>query len=193
MKLTAAAIGAATLMLASVAIAQSNNGAIAVAETEAIVKVIGVDRKARTATVRGPAGGVVTISVPPEAQNFDQVKVGSQFKVRYLESVAVFVSKGGQASASEKQTVRLAPKGGTPGGIASETKQITGKVEAVDYAARAITVRGPAGKILAARVADEAEGFAQISVGDTITLRYTQALAMEMISHSNRTGPATKQ
>jgi hypothetical protein len=168
-------------LFASVAIAQVKDGVIAVEETAAVVTVISVDRKARTATVRNPAGGVVTISVPQEAQNFEQVKAGSQFKMRYLESVALVLIKGGQASASELRTVKLAPKGGTPGGTIAETKQITGKVEVVDYASRAIVVKGPGGKILALKVADDTRNLDEISVGDTISLLYAQALAMEMI------------
>jgi hypothetical protein len=166
---------------APVALAQIKDGVIAVAETEAVVKVISVDRKARTATVRGPNGGTVVISVPQEAQNFDRVRAGSLFKMRYLESVALVLMKGGEASATELRTVKLAPKGGTPGGTVSEIKKLTGTVEAVDYANRAIAVKGPGGKILAVKVADDARNLDEISVGDTISLLYAQALAMEMI------------
>jgi hypothetical protein len=188
----AAAALITAFLIAPIATAQVTDGVIAVAETEAVVKVISVDRKARTATVRGPGGGVVTISVPQEAQNFDRVKAGALFKVRYLESVALVLSKGGKASASEMRTVKLAPKGGTPGGTVAETKQITGTVEAVDYTNRAIAVKGPGGKIVSLKVADEARNLDEIGVGDTISLLYAQALAMEMMPQEKKTAAAAK-
>ena len=184
--LVAAAVVSAYLF-APAASAQIKDGMVAVAETEAVVKVISVDRKARTATVRGPNGGTVVMNVPKEAQNFDQVKAGSLFKMRYLESVALVLSKGGQASASELKTVKLSPKGGTPGGTVAETKQITGTVEAVDYTNRAIALKGPGGKIVAMKVVDDARNLDTIAVGDTVSLLYTQALAMEMIPQAGKT------
>ena len=48
---------------------------------------------------------MVTLNVPKEAQNLDQVKIGSTFKVRYVEAVAVAIQRGGKASAS-----RFAPQ-----------------------------------------------------------------------------------
>jgi len=80
-----------------------------------VVKVIKIDRKARTVTFQGPRGNTQTLNVPKEAQNFDQVKVGSLFRVKYVEAVAVALGRGGQAAVTTDQQVRLAPKGGTPG------------------------------------------------------------------------------
>jgi Cu/Ag efflux protein CusF len=177
--LIAAAIASA-LALAPGVQAQVKGGAVAVSVTEAVVKVTKIDRKARTVTVRGPKGNTVTINVPPEAQNFDRVKVGSSFKMRYAESVAVAVGKG-KASASEQQSVRVAPKGGTPGGVIVNVKQISGTVEAIDYASREIALKGPGGNILAFRVSDDVQRFNEIAVGDTVGVQYTEALAMEMI------------
>jgi hypothetical protein len=90
-------------------IAQEKASAIAAAAVESIVTVVDVDREKRIVTVRGPQGREVTINVPPEAQNLDQVQPGSRFKVRYLESVAVSIKKGGAASSSAGQAVKLAP------------------------------------------------------------------------------------
>ncbi|HYH41050.1 MAG TPA: hypothetical protein VD867_03625 [Burkholderiales bacterium] len=189
--LTAAVVSA--FLVTPAAVAQVKDGVVAVAATEAVVKVISVDRKARTATVRGPNGGTVVLNVPPDAQNFDRVKPGALFKVRYLESVALVLSKGGEASAGGMRKVTLAPKGGTPGGTISETHQVTGTVEAVDYKSRAIAVKGPGGKIVALKVADEARNLDEIHVGDTISLVYAQALAMEMVPQESTAAPAAKK
>jgi len=78
-----------------------------------VVKVVNMDRKARTVTFQGPRGRLVTLKVPKEAQNFDQVKIGSTFKVKYVEAVAVALSRGGKASL---RLTDRAPgsEGGTP-------------------------------------------------------------------------------
>jgi len=158
-------------------------GAAAVvgAEAEAIVKVTAVDRKARTVTFLRPNGAEIVMNVPNEAQNFDQVKVGSQFKVTYVEAVAVRLNKGGEASLSEKSDMKLAPKGGTPGGSMTATAQVTGKVESIAKATRTLAVRGPGGKVVEFKVAEDVKSFDQVAVGDTISVVFSRALAMEMI------------
>jgi len=167
-------------------------GAVVVGQTEAVVKVVNIDRQARTVTFQGPRGNRVTMKVPKEAQNFDQVKVGSTFKVKYVEAVAVAMQRGGTASASADRTVRLAPKGGTPGGVIVNTAQISATVEAIDYANREVAVKGPKGNILAFKVADDVQGFNEVKIGDSIALVYAEALAMEMLPSGPKARPTPK-
>ena len=103
--------------LAPFAVAQEKAGVVVTDSAEAIVTVVDVDREARVVTVRGPKGKMMTINVPEQAQNLDQVKPGSRFKVQYLSSVVLALSKGsGIASSSQATMVQLARKGDTPGG-----------------------------------------------------------------------------
>lgn len=147
---------------------------------EGIVEVTDVDRSARTVTFKGPKGNEMTLAVPPEAQNLDQVKPGSRFKVRFLEEVAVSLGREGVASAGAGSAMELAPKGGTPGGTMAQTVQVTGVVENVDPAAHQLTVKGPQGNSRTLTVAKDVQ-LEAVKPGDTITVAYTQALAMEMI------------
>ena len=178
-RIHAAASAVSLLAFATLTLAQGKS-VVVVGSTEAVVKVVNLDRKARTVTIQGPRGRQVTLKVPKEAQNFDQVKIGSTFKVKYVEAVAVALSRGGKASASAEREVRLAPKGGTPGGVMVNTTQISATVEAIDYANREVAVKGPKGNIVALRVADDVQGLADVTIGDRITLVYAEALAMEM-------------
>jgi hypothetical protein len=171
----------AALLAVPFAAAAQERAAVAVAQTEAIVKVIKIDRKARTVTFQGPRGRTETLTVPKEAQNFDRVKVGSSFKVRYVEAMAVALQRGATASVSTGRTVQLAPKGGTPGGVVTDTVTLRATVEAIDYASREIALKGPKGKVVALKVADEVEGFADVKVGDSVAVAYTQALALQML------------
>jgi hypothetical protein len=184
----AAAAALSVSALASTATAQ-DKGPIVVGQTEAVVKVVKLDRKARTVTFQGPRGNQVTLNIPKEAQNLDQVKVGSLFNVKYVEAVAVGLQRGGKATAVVDQQVRLAPKGGNPGGIVVNTAKISANVVAIDYADREIAVKGPQGNIRSFRVADEVQGFRDIKVGDTISVVYAEALALEMIPEP---GPKAK-
>ena len=148
---------------------------------EGVVTVTDVDRGARTVTIRGPKGNDTVVAVPPEAQNLDQVQVGSRFKVRFLEEVAVSVSAGGEPSAVAGSSVELAPKGGTPGGTVAKVLQVSAVVEAVDPASRQITLRGPLGNSRTMRVAEDVKLDA-IKPGDSVTVAHTQALATHMVS-----------
>ena len=176
-------IGILSFALTPPVIAQEKAGAIAAAAVETIVTVVDVDREKRTVIVRGPEGREVSIKVPPEAQNLDQVQPGSRFKVRYLESVAVSIKKGGAASSSAGRTVKLAPKGDVPGGMVVNMVQIAGVVESIDYDSRKLSVRGPEGRLLNVTAGDDVQGLEQIQTGDSISVEYTESLAMRMIKN----------
>jgi hypothetical protein len=167
---------------ASIAAQPPKAAAVAVAESDAIVELVSVDKATHIAVVRTPQGNLLAINVPPQAQNLDRVKPGDRFRMRYIEALALSLHKGGDASASEGQTVELAPKGGTPGGTVVNTKQMTTVVTAVDRANRTIQVRGPQTQPITLKVADEVRSFNDIAVGDTVGVTYTEALAIRMVS-----------
>jgi hypothetical protein len=193
MKRITIAAALCSLSLAAPGFAQQlKDGAIEAVQIEAVITVLVVDPKARTVVVRGPRGGVATLNVPKEAQNLDQVKQGSRFKVKYVEAIALSVRKGGQPGAMAGQEVKLAPKGGTPGGIAVRTAQIAGVVEAVDYTNRYIALRGPKSNSVSLKVADDVK-LEELNAGDRIALTYVQGLAMEMIPADPPKAPAKKK
>jgi hypothetical protein len=148
---------------------------------EALVTVTRVDPKARTVTIRGPAGNLQVLSVPKEAQNLDQVKPGARFKMTYAEAAAIAVTKGGKPDASVEEMVSLAPKGARPGGYKVRTFNVSGVVEAIDYKRRQVSVRGARGNIVSLPVSGEVKNFERVSLGDLITVTYSEALAMEMV------------
>ena len=156
-------------------------GAVAVADAETTVELVSLDRAKRLAVVRGPDGATVNMQIPAEAQNLDRVKPGDKFKVRYVEALALSLHKGGAASATGMKTVKLAPKGGTPGGIAVSTRELTTVVTDIDRANRTIAVQGPLKNTVKLKVADEVRSFDDIKVGDTISLTYAEAVMLEMI------------
>jgi copper(I)-binding protein len=177
------AIAAALAVAASAASAQPKAGVVVVEQAEAVVTVTKVDMEKRMVTFRNPQGALGTIQVPKEAQNLDQVKPGQQYRMKYLEAVAVAISKGGAPSAGAMEQVKLAPKGAKPGGMVVRTQQIAGVIDAIDYADRYIAVRGPKGNVLPLRVGSDID-MQQLSAGDRITVTHTAALAVEMVAQA---------
>ncbi|HEX6155288.1 MAG TPA: hypothetical protein VFZ54_04640 [Burkholderiales bacterium] len=177
----------------SLAHAQVKDSAMAVQEAEAVVTVTKVDKEARTVTFRGPRGNLGTLDVPKESQNFEQVKVGQQYKMKYVEAVAVEIRKGGAPSATAAQEMKLNPKGAKPGGVVVRTVQLAGVVDAIDYNERYISVRGPKGNVVPLKVAQEVD-LKQIAAGDRITVTHTAALALEMVEAAPaKKAPAKKE
>ena len=87
-------------------------------EAESQVSVQGtveaVDQKARTVTIRGVRGGVVTLDVPPEAVRFDQVKVGDAVTATYYDRVSLRPKPAGEAASGPDAGP---DNGGNTGGI----------------------------------------------------------------------------
>jgi hypothetical protein len=186
------ALAAAVAIVFPLAHAQVKDSAVAVQEAEAVVTVTKVDKEARSVTFRGPRGNLGTLNLPPESQNIDQVKPGQQYKMKYVEAVAVTISKGGTAAATESREVKLAPKGAKPGGMVVRTQQVSGVIDAIDYNERYIAVRGPKGNVMALKVAGDVD-MKQLSAGDRISVAYTAALAIEMVAQAPaKKAPAKK-
>ena len=172
------------------ALAQLKDAAVAVQESEAVVTVTKVDKEARTVQFRGPRGNLGTLNVPKESQNFDQVKVGQQYKMKYVEAVAVDIRKGGAPAAAAAQDVTLNPKGAKPGGMVVRTVQLAGVIDAIDYTERYMAVRGPKGNVVPLKVSSDIN-MEPLAAGDRITVTHTSALAIEMVEQAKK--PAAKK
>ena len=155
-------------------------GAVAAESIEALVTVVAIDKKARTVVIRGPRGGTEELQVPPEAQNFDTIKQGDVFRIKYAEAVALtVVPQGGEPAKGDASSMKMAKKGETPGGVAVRTRFVSGKVEAIDYKSRYVTIRGPK-QTVSLKASDDVK-LENLHPGDRITVSYTQALAIEMV------------
>ena len=70
-------------------------------EVSAIAKVTAVDKKAKTISLKGPRGNVVTLDVQ-NPEHFNVVKVGDEVLVAYTEAVAISVEPAPKAAAPKK-------------------------------------------------------------------------------------------
>jgi hypothetical protein len=174
------AVALVALAFSSPTLAQPRSAAVG-ESIEALVTVVAIDKKARTVVVRGPRGGTQEIQVPKEAQNFDTIKQGDVFRLRYTEAVAVsIVPQGGEPAKGDAKGMRLAKKGDNPGGTIVQTRFISGRIEAIDYKNRYVAIRGPKQNTVALKAGDDVK-LENLHPGDRITVSYTQALAAEMV------------
>ena len=184
-------LGAASAALISVSPVHAQPAGAAVGgEVEALITVVNIDKARRVVSFRGPRGNVVDMNVPPEAQNLDRVKKGDVFKIKYAEALAVSIARGGAPSKGEQQDVQLAKKGANPGGVAVRTRHISGRIEAIDRKGRSVTVRGPERSV--ALEAGPDVKLEELQIGDTITVAYTQALALEMVPQPKKAAAKKK-
>ena len=180
--LVAAFVACSALVLSLQAAAQNQPGVAFTEEVETVVTVRGVHHTNRTVTVETADGERVTIKVPEESQNLYQIQPGAKFRVRFAQAVAVgLLPPGSEPSVGSGEAMKLAPKGATPGGVVVSVTQISGRIEAIDYSARTILVRGPQGNLREFVVSDAVQRFEDLKVGDVVGLKVTEALAMEMM------------
>ncbi len=165
-------------------------GALVVDEVNVRATVKAVDHANRAVTLALPGGEVKTFTVAKEAVNFPQVKVGDEVKASYVESLAVFVHEANEKpSADETTTVALAPKGAKPGGFVANTKSITAKVTAIDHKTRMVTLTGPEGNSVSFKAGPDVKRLDEIKQGDSVTIRYTEALLLDVVAAKPATEP----
>jgi hypothetical protein len=71
-------------------------------EVSAIAKVTGIDQKAKTISLTGPRGNVVTLDVQNPDQ-FKVVKMGDEVLVTYTEAVAVSIEPAAKKAPAKKE------------------------------------------------------------------------------------------
>lgn len=161
--------------------AETKPGVVFAETTTLHATVEAVDPATREVTLKGPKGKIVTIKAGPEVKNFDQIHVGDVLTARYLESVALVVRKADAGpSANESRTVEVAPKGHKPAARIVETKEVTATVEAIDYATRTMTLRGPEGNARTIKVDPSVKRLNDVKKGDQVVARYTEGLAISV-------------
>jgi len=155
-------------------------GGVTVNTVEVSAKVTAIDTKNRKATLLLPDGEKETITVPPEAVNFDQVSVGDIVKATLTEEVVVYLDEEG-ASVPDAYAagVELAPKGAQPGGVVAEAVKVTATVTAIDQANRTATVRFDDGTIETLPVRDDID-LSKRKVGEKVVFIVTQMVALSV-------------
>ena len=144
-------------------------------------EVYGIEKIDRTLWLIFPDGNIVEIDVSEDAKNFNQIGLGDIVNITYYESVAIYLGSPGELPKEETGSMILrAPEGDAPAGIAVEVTDISGSVVSIDKESRYITLKGPLGNHLTTYVDESASYFDELNVGDTIHIRYTKTVAVDV-------------
>ncbi len=144
-------------------------------------KVVAIDRTDRWVAVQGPEGNVLVLEVGKAAKNFNQIKVGDQVKLEYYESVAIYVGAAGKPPEADVAVIAAtSPKGQKPAGEVIEVVDVSATIQAIDPAKRTLTLKGPQGNVIPLKVDKSVKAFDQLKVGDSIHVRYTEAVAISV-------------
>src|SRR5262249_20235584 len=76
-------------------------------------------------------------------------------------------------------TAGKAPPGTSPAAGGLRRFRVVTTIEGLDRPTQTVTVKGPRGRYLTARVADPSR-LTQVRIGDTVVLTYTEALAVSL-------------
>ena len=154
-------------------------------ETTVRGRVQAIDQTARTVTVQGDSGSVVTLDVPTTATRFDQVKVGDIVTMTYYDRVSVRPKAADEPAVNrviEPTTTTTPNPGALPGATRARQRVATMTLTALDPATRAVTFQGPKGNSYSRYVLDTVDPavFAALKVGDRVDVTWTEALSLQV-------------
>ena len=179
-----AACLAGAFCLATVAMAQAPaeepKGEAVMSSVEITATVTKIDQATREVTLKAEDGEEYTFVASDEVKNLAQVEPGDVLTVVYAEALAYEVKKGGSAVSPETTVAGGRAEPGTkPAGIIGQQTTVTVTITAIDPTIPTVTFTGPAGNTKTIKVMrpEKLEG---VSVGDTVEITYTEALAIKV-------------
>jgi hypothetical protein len=144
--------------------------------------VTAIDHKTREVTLKGPAGNSVTFTAGPEVKRLDDVNVGDLVTADYYLS---FAAELREPTAEEKEhpltfvdAAGRATEGAPTAAGAKQIKAVT-TIVGLDLPTQTVTVQGPLGRYLSARVANPSV-LEKLRLGQNIVLTYTEAMAVSV-------------
>ena len=146
-------------------------------------RVEAVNYTNREVTLKGALGNQITFTVDQRVKRFDEIKVGDLVQADYYVSIAGEVRP--PTPEEEKDPLVLldafakAPPGTSPAAGGLRQFKVVTTIEGLDRPTRTITVKGPLGNYLTARVLDPSR-LTQVRIGDHIVITYTEALAVSL-------------
>lgn len=106
-------------------------------------------------------------------------------KVFILAAAFVLVLSLAAAGAQEKNATGTAER---PKVVKERVAVMTATVDAIDLEKRLVTLKGPKGEKKTIAVGPEARNLPQVKVGDLVTVKYYESMAVEVIKPGDATG-----
>jgi hypothetical protein len=143
-----------------------------------VAKVSNIDYSKRSVTLEDAQGHKRTLQISPEASNFEQVKVGDQVTVKFVEEMAVAMADA-QAPAEDSGAalVAKAAEGEKPAILLADTRELTAVVKAVDLAQHSATLEFADGSSRTVAVRPDV-ALSSDAVGRHVLIRISNAMAL---------------
>ena len=149
-----------------------------------------IDLTARTVTIRGDKGSVVTIDVPKSVVRFEELKIGDVVSASYYDRVNVRPKPPGEGPVDRIEPPLTVPTpGALPGATVVSQRESTVTLTGWDPATRTVTFTGPKGAVYSRRLVDTADPkiVAGIKLGDRVDVTRTEAVNLAVESRTSVT------
>ncbi|WP_423824049.1 hypothetical protein V5738_08790 [Salinisphaera sp. SPP-AMP-43] len=159
--------------------------------TEKVSAVVtGIDRQARTVTLRGDNGEIRTVEVPPDVEYFSKLKLGDRINAAYTESLLLQLQPSGTPDDTSSAEVSRGEEDGKPTVTGATRRVISAKVVAVDTQKNTITLQGPKGNEMQFDVhnPDRQAVLKKVKVGDLVRATYNRSVAISLSPAPSDTG-----
>jgi len=101
---------------------------------------------------------------------------------------AVFVLALSMATGAFAQATKGAAPSERPKVVKERAAVMTATVEAIDLEKRLVTLKGPKGETRTIKVGEEARNLPQVKVGDLVTVKFYESMAVEVIKPGTAAG-----
>jgi hypothetical protein len=151
--------------------------------TTATATVESIDPAKREVTLKGRLGNEVTFTVDPRVKRFNEIKVGDVVQADYY--VARVAELRRPTPDEERNPIQIsedsdkAPSTSAPAAAAGHRIKVVTTIEGLDRPTSTITVKGPRGNFLTARV-DDPSNLERMRIGENIVITYTEAVAISL-------------
>ena len=138
-----------------------------------------VDGTARTITIRGETGNVVTLDVPQTVKRLNEIMVGDVVSAVYYDQVTVTTHPPGAPDADRLEPpIATSTPGALPGGTVAQRRVTTVTITSWDPVTREVTFTVPSGATYGRRLVEttDANLMKGLKVGDRVDVTRTEAV-----------------
>ena len=163
------------------AVVATEPGKVAMADAVRVSATVqAIDKDKRLVTLKRKDGSTFVVTAGPEVKNFDQIKVGDQVVLRYVEALTLELKKGsgGIREKVEREGAAVAKPGEKPGVAVGRQVTVVADVVAVNKAKQTIRLRGVE-RTIDLKVPDPKQ-FKLVKVGDQVEATFTEAVALSV-------------
>ena len=145
--------------------------------------VTNVDRETNRVTLEGPRGDLFTVTVPEGAANLGEINVGDQLVATYLAALEGELRKPTEEELADPWVVLedagVSEEGGNTAVGGARVIRAVCTIEGLNRILGTVVIKDPRGDVHVIRDV-EAEKMEGVTLGQTLAVVYTEALAMSL-------------